>query len=58
MVAIVYRRWLFTRGSNCEALTGKILEFWLDRQSLMGGGCTQRFSCIKKQFHLNLEFNI
>ena len=30
MVAAADRRWPFTRGSNCKALTGKILEFWLD----------------------------
>ena len=29
MVALAYRRWLFTRGSNCKALTGKILVFWI-----------------------------
>ena len=38
MVTVAYRRWSFTRGSNCKALTGKILESWLDRQSLMGDG--------------------
>ena len=32
VVTIAYRRCLFTRGSNCEALTGKILVFWI-------GGC-------------------
>ena len=30
MVAVAYKRWSFTRGSNCKALAGKILEFWLD----------------------------
>ena len=25
MVAVAYRRWSFTRGSNCKVLTGKIL---------------------------------
>ena len=29
MVAIAYRRWSFTRGSNFNALTGKILVFWI-----------------------------
>ena len=24
---VTYRRWSFTRGSNCNALTGKILMF-------------------------------
>ena len=27
MVAVAYRRWSFTIGSNCKALTGKILVF-------------------------------
>ena len=27
VVVVAYRRWLFTRGSNCEALTGKVLAF-------------------------------
>ena len=29
LVAVAYRRWLFTRGSNCKALTGKVLVFWI-----------------------------
>ena len=29
VVVVAYRRWLFTRGSNCEALTGKVLVFWI-----------------------------
>ena len=36
MVAVAYRRWSFTRGSNCKALTGEnfgVLDWW----SLMGG---------------------
>ena len=27
VVAVAYRRWSFTRGSNCKALTGKIAVF-------------------------------
>ena len=38
VVAVAYRRWLFTRGSNFNSLTGKILVFW----SLMGDGCLRR----------------
>ena len=34
MVAVPDRRWLFTRGSNCKVLTGKVLDWW----SLMEGG--------------------
>ena len=29
MVAVAYRRWSFTRGSNCKALSGKVLVFWI-----------------------------
>ena len=35
--SVTYRRWSFTRGSNCKPLNGKILVFWI--QSLMGRGC-------------------
>ena len=29
--AVTYKRWSFTRGSNCKALSGKVLvhEFWI-----------------------------
>ena len=30
VVAVAYRRWSFTRGSNCSALTGKILVFRIE----------------------------
>ena len=29
VVAVAYMRWLLTRGSNCKALTGKILVSWI-----------------------------
>ena len=29
VVVVAYRRWLFTKGSNCEALTRKILVLWI-----------------------------
>ena len=29
VVGVAYRRWSFTRGSNCKDLTGKILVFWI-----------------------------
>ena len=29
MVAVAYRRWSFTRGSNCKASTGKLFLFWI-----------------------------
>ena len=43
MVAVAYRRWSFTRGSNCKALTGKVLVFWIDgrlREVVAHGGST------------------
>ena len=32
VVAVAYRRWSFTRDSNCKALSGKILVFWIGRR--------------------------
>ena len=29
VVGVAYRRWSFTRGSNCKALTEKVLVFWI-----------------------------
>ena len=29
VVTVAYRRWSFTRGSNCKALNGKVLVFWI-----------------------------
>ena len=26
---VTYRKWLFIKGFNCEALTGKVLVFWI-----------------------------
>ena len=37
MVAVAYRRWSFTRMSNCKALSWNVLVFF-DWRSLMGGG--------------------
>ena len=28
LVVVAYKRWSFTRGSNCKASTGKIVVFW------------------------------
>ena len=36
VVAVAYRKWSFTRGSNCKALTVEILVFPI-------GGRTRRF---------------
>ena len=43
MVAVAYRRWSFTRGSNFNALTGKVLVFWIGgrlREVVARGGLT------------------
>ena len=29
VVAVAYKRWSFTRGSNCKTLTGKVLVCWI-----------------------------
>ena len=29
MVTVAYRRWSFTGGSNCKALTSKVFVFWI-----------------------------
>ena len=36
VIAVVYRRWSFNRGSNCKALTGKIAVYWFGGH--LGGG--------------------
>ena len=50
MVAAAYRRSSFTKGSNCKALTGKILVFWIEAYMRGGlltiGDRTRRFDCI------------
>ena len=46
MVAVAYRRWSFTRGSNCKVLTGKILMLWIGgrlREVVAYGGSTVYF---------------
>ena len=43
VVAVPYRVWSITRGSNCKALTGKILLFWIRsclREVVEHGGST------------------
>ena len=43
VVVVAYRRWSFTRGSNCKALTGKMLVFWIGgslREVVAHGGST------------------
>ena len=48
VVAVAYRRWSFTRGSNCKALTGKVLVFWI-------GGRTWRFDCTRGKKSIFVE---
>ena len=43
VVAVAYRRWSFTRGSHCKALTGKVLVFWISghlQEEVAHGGST------------------
>ena len=47
MVAVVYRRWSFTTGSNYKALTGNVSVFWIGgrlREVVAHGGSTE-FEC-------------
>ena len=48
VVAVAYRRWPFTRGSSCKALTGKLFSV-LAGWSLMRGGRLWRFDYV----HIN-----
>ena len=56
VVGVAYRRWSFTRGSNCKALTKKVLVFWISGRLYYGrwsptrGGRTSRFDCIRVFF--------
>ena len=43
VVTVAYRRWSFTRGSNCKTFTWKILVFWIGdhlREVVLYGGLT------------------
>ena len=43
VVTVAYRRWSFTRGSNCKTLTWTILVFWIGdhlREVVLYGGLT------------------
>ena len=58
MVAVDYRRWSFTKGSNCHSLTGKVLPvFWI---GTFGGGRTLRFDYMRynglKPFMIRNEY--
>ena len=45
MAVVACRRRLFTRGSNCKALTGTILVFWI-------GGCLGEVASYEKWLHV------
>ena len=45
MVVVACRRRLCTRGSNCKALTGTILVFWI-------GGCLWEVASYEKWLHV------
>ena len=48
MVAVAYRRWSFTRGSNCKALTGKVLDWRSPREVV----AYERWSHIEVRLYL------
>ena len=55
MAAVAYRRWSFTTGSNCKALTGKVLVFRIGSrlwEAVAYGGSTV---LEKSQYSWNVE---
>ena len=48
VVMVAYRRWSLTRGSNCKALTGKILVFRI-------GGCLWKVVSNEKWLHMEVR---
>ena len=50
VVAVIYRRCSFTRGSNREALTGKILVFWI-------GSCLWEVVAYERLSHMEVWLN-
>ena len=51
MVAVAYRRWSFTTGSNCRALTGNVLVFWI-------GGRLWEVVAYAKWSHMEVRLNL
>ena len=49
MAAIAYRRWLFTRGSNCNAFTGKVLVLWI------GGRLLREVVAYERGLHMEVR---
>ena len=56
VVAVAYRRWSFTRGSNCKALTGKILVFWIGGR-LWDVVAYESWSHMEVRLHFTLQPN-
>ena len=48
VVAVAHKRWLFMRGSNDRAFTGKILVFWIS-------GRLWEVAAYKKWSHLEVR---
>ena len=53
VVAVAYRRWPFTRGSNREVLTRKVLKFWIGG-SLWEMVAYERWSHIQVQLYVKV----
>ena len=53
MVVGAYRRWLFLRGFNCKALTGKTSVFWIGGH-LWKVAANERWSYMEVQLNCNL----
>ena len=54
MVAVAYRRWSFTRGSNCKASTGNVLVFRIGGR-LWDVIAYERWSHMEVRLYLNFE---
>ena len=56
IVVVAYRRWSFTRGSNCRAFTRNVLVFWLDgrlRKVVTHIGWTVQYTHLNQHSELN-----
>ena len=51
LVVVAYKRWSFTRGYNCKALTGKILVFWIGDSRLWEAVTYERWSHMEVQLY-------
>ena len=56
VVAVAYRRWSFTRGTNCKAFTGNVLVLWLHgrlRKVVTHIGWTVQYTHLNQHSELN-----